>query len=184
MFRRRPIVGRPLRPLRRGLLPQVPPLLQRANQLLASGQYVQAAEAFESLADAAQSRGGVRAPLLFLQAGRARILAGETAAGLARLKQGLSLLAAHADWPGLQRVGGRVLTELNERGLVREAAEMEAWLKATLPAGSVVFAERSATPKPQLPTHCPSCGAALRPDEVEWLDEVTAECAYCGSPVR
>jgi hypothetical protein len=35
-----------------------------------------------------------------------------------------------------------------------------------------------------LPTHCPSCGAALRPDEIEWLDESTAECAYCGSPVR
>ena len=31
---------------------------------------------------------------------------------------------------------------------------------------------------------CPSCGAAVRPDEVEWLDYVTAECAYCGSPVR
>ena len=33
-------------------------------------------------------------------------------------------------------------------------------------------------------SHCPSCGASLRPDEVEWLDDVTAECAYCGSPVR
>jgi hypothetical protein len=24
----------------------------------------------------------------------------------------------------------------------------------------------------------------LAPDEVEWQDEVTAECAYCGSPIR
>jgi endogenous inhibitor of DNA gyrase (YacG/DUF329 family) len=38
--------------------------------------------------------------------------------------------------------------------------------------------------KPILPTHCPACGGTVRPDEVEWLDEITAECAYCGSPVR
>jgi hypothetical protein len=24
----------------------------------------------------------------------------------------------------------------------------------------------------------------FRPDEIEWLDEVTAECDYCGSPLR
>jgi len=38
--------------------------------------------------------------------------------------------------------------------------------------------------RPALPTHCPACGAALKPNDVEWLDDVTAECEYCGSPVR
>jgi hypothetical protein len=28
------------------------------------------------------------------------------------------------------------------------------------------------------------CGAAVRSDEVDWIDAVTAACAYCGSPVR
>jgi len=181
MFRRRPVIGRPLR---RGFAPQVPPLLQRANQLMDSGQYAQAAEAFEALANAAQARGGPRAPLFFLQAGRACILSDQNEAGLAQVKQGLSLLAGRADWPGLHRAGTRVLVELRERGLVGEAAEIEAWLQATLPAMPAGFAERGPAQKPQLPTHCPSCGGALRPDEVEWLDDVTAECAYCGSPVR
>lgn len=180
MFRRRPIG----RPLRRGFVPQVPPLLQRANQMLANGRYAEAADAFESLATAAQARGGPRAPLFLLQAGRARILDGKTEAGLAQVKQGLSLLAGRADWPGLHRAGTRVLAELRERGLVGEAVEIEAWLQATLPAMPAGFAGRGPAQKPQLPTHCPSCGGALRPDEVEWLDEVTAECAYCGSPVR
>ncbi|MBI4771264.1 MAG: hypothetical protein HY784_12865, partial [Chloroflexi bacterium] len=35
-----------------------------------------------------------------------------------------------------------------------------------------------------LPAHCPQCGSPLHPDEVEWLDERTAECEYCGSVVR
>ncbi|GAB4503423.1 MAG: hypothetical protein Fur0043_04150 [Anaerolineales bacterium] len=184
MFRRRPVMGRPLRPLRRGTAPQVPLLLQHANQLMAGGQYAQAAQAFESLAEAAQARGGPRAPLFFLQAGRARFLEGKREAGLAHVRRGLSLLAERADWRRLHHAGERVLAEMHERGLDMEAAEIEAWLKATLPAGQAVFEKSRTTQKPQLPTHCPSCGAALRLDEVEWLDEVTAECAYCGSPVR
>lgn len=180
MFRRRPIG----RPLRRGFVPQVPPLLQHANQMMTSGRYAEAAEAFEALANAAQARGGPRAPLFFLQAGRARTLAGQNEAGLAQVKQGLSLLAGRADWPGLQRAKSHVLAELHERRLGKEAAEIEAWLKATLPSMPGGFAERGPAQKPQLPTHCPSCGGALRPDEVAWLDDVTAECAYCGSPVR
>lgn len=184
MFRRRPVMGGALRSLRRGLSTQVLPLLQRANVWMASGEYAQAAEAFQSLAEAAQARGGPRAAMFFLQAGRARILEGKAEAGLAHIRQGLLLLARRADWAGLHRAGKRALAELNERGLGKEAADIEAWLEATLPAGAAMFAEPTARQKPQLPTHCPSCGAALRPDEVEWLDESTAECAYCGSPVR
>ncbi|HEX9117672.1 MAG TPA: hypothetical protein VGA61_16500, partial [Anaerolineae bacterium] len=40
------------------------------------------------------------------------------------------------------------------------------------------------SPRRVLPTHCPGCGAPLRPDEVDWLDEMTATCEYCGSPVH
>ena len=56
-------------------------------------------------------------------------------------------------------------------------------LKASLPKG---FQAGNSAPakKAVLPAHCPSCGAAVRPDEVEWLDDITAECDYCGSPVR
>jgi hypothetical protein len=36
----------------------------------------------------------------------------------------------------------------------------------------------------RLPSHCQACGAAVRPDEVEWVDEQIVECAYCGSPIR
>lgn len=78
-------------------------------------------------------------------------------------------------------MGTRVISELNEGGLKKEAAEIETWLKNVSPMTSSPDPPRK---RPVLPTHCPACGAALRPDEVEWLDEVTAECAYCGSSVR
>ena len=78
----------------------------------------------------------------------------------------------------------RALTELNERGLTEEAAAIDAWLKSVSPESSELDTQIPQGKKPVLPTHCPQCGAVLRPDEVEWLDEITAECGYCGSPVR
>jgi hypothetical protein len=181
MFRRRGLI----RPFRRRLAPDIPPLLQRANALLAKGNYSAAAEAFEKLAHAALSRRGPRAPMFFLQAGRARILNGQTSLGVENFKQCLSIFASQAQWPRLQHVGQRTVMELNERGFSAEAKELEEFLKSRLPAGYVPPPQPPAPArKPVLPTHCPACGAGLRPDEVEWLDEVTAECAYCGSPVR
>ena len=74
---------------------------------------------------------------------------------------------------------------LKGRGQPVEAKEIEAYLKSTLPAG---FAGLPATEvekrRPVLPTNCPGCGGPIRSDEVEWVDDVTAECPYCGSSVR
>ncbi len=169
------------RQIRKRLAQDVPPVLQEANFAFDKGEYGRAGELFERIAETAAARGGPRAPLFYLQAGRARILAGQTALGMPSLKRGLELLAQHRQFPRLNQLGTRVISELNEGGLKKEAAEIEAWLKNISP---ITSAPEPPWKRPMLPTHCPACGAALRPDEVEWLDEVTAECAYCGSPVR
>jgi hypothetical protein len=161
---------------------QVPPMLQQANQWMAAGNYSQAAEAFGQLARGAEDRFPERAPFLYLQAGQAAVLGGETKAGVAHLRRGLTILAAQGRYRKMRIFGRRIVDELNERGLTREANEIAQLLKGNLPAQP----EAVTTParRPTLPTHCPSCGAAMRIDEVEWMDDVTAECAYCGSPVR
>jgi len=149
-----------------------------------AGEYRDAAEQFESIGRVAESRGGPRAPQFYLQAGRARILAGHNEAGLAHLKHGLSLLAAYANWQRLHQMGSRTIDELNQRGMTAEANEISDYLKATLPRNFSAPVDAISAQKPILPTHCPSCGGVVRPDEVDWLDDITAECAYCGSPVR
>ena len=176
---------RPLRPLRRGLAPKVPPALRRANALMAEGNYPAAAEAFERLARGAEARHGPRAPHLYLRAGQARILAGQVDEGMQHVRHGLEMLASASRWPVLQRSGERVVSELKERGLDKEAQEISDYLKATLPADFEASAPAGRAGRhPVLPTHCPGCGAPILPDEVEWVDRVTAECPYCGSPVR
>jgi hypothetical protein len=170
--------------LRRALAGNIPPALQRANQLMAAGQYAQAAEIFEQFARGALARNGPRAPWFFLQAGQARILAGQIPAGMVHLQQGLSLFAARGQWQKLHNGGMRFVTELNARGLTAEAKQIEDTLKATLLGGFVV-GPGAGTVKPRLlPTNCPGCGGPIHSDEVEWADDATAECPYCGSAVR
>jgi hypothetical protein len=169
------------RHIRKTLAQEVPPVLQEANFAFDKGEYGRAGELFERIAETASARGGPRAPVFYLQAGRARILAGQTSLGMPSLKRGLELLAQRGQFLRLSQAGLRVVSELNEHGLRSEASEMEAWLKNMLPPA---LSFESSTKRPVLPTRCPSCGAGVRPDEVEWLDEVTAECAYCGSPIR
>ena len=180
MFRRP--LGRSIRRIQVG---SIPPALQRANQLMASGQYVEAAVIFENFANGALTRNGPRAPWFFLQAGQARLQAGQVPAGMAHLQHGLSLFAMVGRFQRLYHAGMRFLAELKVRGLTAEAKQIEDYFKTTLPAGFVPIPETGVEKhKALLPTNCPGCGGPIRSDEVEWADELTAECPYCGSAVR
>ena len=172
------------REIRKTLAAHVPPVLQEAHYAFDKGEYGRAAELFEQLAQTADARGGPRAPIFHLKAGRARILGGQTILGMPSLKRGLELLFQYKQFPQLQKAGLRVIAELTEQGLKHESAEIEMWLKSILLLEPGFETDAASEKRPSLPTRCPSCGAGLRSDEVEWIDSVTAECAYCGSPVR
>ena len=171
------------RQVRKTLAQQVPPILQEANFVFDKGEYGRAGELFEQIAKTAEGRGGPRAPLFYLQAGRSRVFAGQTLVGMEHLKHGLSLFASRGQMRKVFNAGNRIVGELNQRGLKKEGEEIANYMKSLLPALSSM-PDDSAQKKVVLPTHCPSCGAPLRPDEVDWLDDLTAECGYCGSPVR
>ena len=160
----------------------IPPVLQQANQMMVDGDYKNAAESFHALAKGAEERFPHRAPFLYIEAGRAAILSGETKTGIADLRRGLTLLATQQRFTRMQILGQRIVNELQARGLNIEADEIKILLGGNLP----ITPTETAPPqkRPVLPTHCPACGAAVKPDEVEWLDDITAECSYCGSPIR
>ena len=163
---------------------EVPPALRRANQLMAAGQYAAAAEIFEQFARGAVQRNGPRAPLFLLQAGRARLQANQVPAAMAHFQEGFAIIAKRGNWQRLARAGQRIAAELKERSLMAEAGQVEAYLKSALPAGFVAVPPAEAPKTRLLPTHCSGCGGPIRSDEVEWIDEATAECPYCGSAVR
>ena len=167
-----------------GGVPQVPAVLQRANQLMAAGKYRAAATAFEDLAKQAEARGGPRAPFFYLQAGRACMLMGENARCLAHLKHGLTLLADAQRYTQFYRAGTRIIQELKSRKMDKEASEISALIHGNTVAIAEMSTQQLPEEQPLLPTHCPACGGPLRSDEVDWIDDQTAECQFCGSPVR
>lgn len=165
--------------------PLISPALRRAHDMMNMGEYAQAAMTFEQLAHAAEMRDGPRAPYLYFQAGRARMLNNQPAAALPHLKRGLELLVASGRYSQLYKAGQRIVQELKLRGLEREAREIAALVGTSVPAIADMPTERGPdVAKILLPTHCESCGGPIRSPEVEWLDARTAECPYCGSPVR
>jgi hypothetical protein len=151
---------------------------------MSSNNFIEAASAFEQLARAAEGRGGPRAPFFYIQAGRALIMGRQTSGGLDYLQRGLGLFAVRGRAGKVFQVGNLVVGELNQRGLNKEAQQISGYIKSLIPNFDVSSGEPAQTKRPPLPTHCPGCGAPVRPDEVEWLDNITAECAFCGSPVR
>jgi predicted Zn-ribbon and HTH transcriptional regulator len=186
MFRKRFV-----RPKGKDFGPTPHPLLQRANELMAISDFTGAARAYEELAQAAQARTGPAAPHLYMQAGKARLLAGQVPIGIVHIKQGLSLFAGRGEWLKFYRNRRRTVEELLRLGLNGETDALATYLSAELPAGiqedeaktrdNIGRVERR---KAVLPPKCQGCGAPLRSDEVEWVDEVSAECPYCGSISR
>ena len=159
-----------------------PPVLQQANQMLMDGEYSGAADAFNQLAQGAENLFPQRAPILYVEAGRAAILGGDVKTGIAYFRLGLTMLAAQGRFHRMRILGQRVVQELKTRGLNAEAEEVAGLLGASQP--NQLPAESAPVKHPILPTHCPSCGGAVRSDELEWIDNITAECDYCGSPLR
>lgn len=141
---------------------------------------------FERLAYGARDIGmNLRAPNLFLQGALAYYLAGNPEAGQKMLIEGLEMLAQGGRWRRLSRSGSRAVQTLLDTGFEEAAGQIQSWLDLRL-QGQVPDPIQEpdgpeASPSKRLPVSCPSCGAVVRPDEVEWVDPWTAECAYCGS---
>ncbi|RME06812.1 MAG: hypothetical protein D6803_05540 [Anaerolineae bacterium] len=169
------------------LRPRAQRALQRAHRLMENGEYANAADLFVMLAQGAQDLGRTpQAARLFLQGGKACLLAGQRQRGRDLLHRGLDLLAQAGMWAKVHQAGERIVTELEGWGETEMADEFRQYLEKNLPESAEVYRQRAKQQpaRPSLPLHCPSCGGPVRPDEVEWLDDNTAECPYCGSGLR
>jgi hypothetical protein len=122
--------------------------------------------------------------MIHVQAGRVRLLAGQPDRAMEDLERGFGLLAARGRLRRLARLGNRIVAEFQQRGYSVESQKLADYLENLSPGFGAEQASSAPFKHPPLPTHCPGCGAPIHPDEVEWLDDITAECAFCGSPLR
>jgi hypothetical protein len=149
-----------------------------------TGQYEQAYPLLRRLADGAMRRGmPVRAANLYLQAARACLEMGRAQDAVDLARRAISLLAKIGQVERLRGLLPRMVGALERRGHYDQAVALRAEITALL--GSAETAVPS--PPPQqgtLPAKCPSCNAPARADEVDWIDNDSAECVYCGSVIR
>ncbi len=151
----------------------------RANQLLQLGQFVPAAEAFMHLARQMERFGKPRqAANLHAQAALAWAKAGieERATNQANIAFSQFTLL------GMQQRIAEFKAEfdqtLHPRKPVQEGNVEAAPVRPAMPAAAVLPAVQQ---RGKLPATCTQCGAPVRADEVEWIDDTSAECEFCGA---
>jgi len=115
--------------------------------------------------------------LLYLDPGSGSFLIQLLIAGIAGLG-----IAIGASWSKIKRFLNRNKKKTETDDDEDEDIEIEV---ATAPDKQVTrLNEQQLTSSARLPEKCSSCGAGIRPNEVKWLDDVTAECHYCGSVIK
>jgi hypothetical protein len=184
MFRR----GMPFRSPT-GILGFLNPMLQRilgeANQAFESGDYGHAAERYTRLAERAVIRGKSRAGNWMIKAGQANVLSGARDMGMQQIFKGMDLLRNQGRQKDLGRLAWRTIDIFNEKGLKAEAQKISEWMQGKTP--EVDYTKSAETPQTgqnsnhqRLPSKCPSCGAPVHPQSVDWVENGRAACAYCG----
>jgi hypothetical protein len=160
-------------------------MLRHANRLMETGQYEQAYPLLKRLADGADRHGMPgRAGNLYLRAARARLEMGGTQDAVNLARRAIGLLHAAGRHDRIRAVLPGVVQELEKRGHRDEAVALRAEVTALL--GGVEAESPPMSPPSRrgaLPARCPSCNAPARADEAAWIDDRSAECAYCGAVI-
>jgi hypothetical protein len=145
---------------------------------VAAGDFGEGAAELEAIAEQAAANGIPMAALLMVEAGLAWIQGGEVARGVPLAERGLAWVSEGEAGTRLAILRDRVADTLRKEG---HATEAEAILNSFAAAEA---APRQPAARKDLPGRCPQCGGIVRTDEVEWIDEASAVCDYCGSILK
>jgi hypothetical protein len=165
------------------------PMLQRilgeANQAFDTGDYKDAAERYTRLAERAVIRGKSRAGNWMIKAGQANVLTGNKEKGMQQVFNGLEMLQKEGRQKDFRRYVWRTIDLFNSSGLQAEARKISDWIQGVAPDLNMPYADPASTAgqannHQKLPSKCPSCGAPVHPETVDWVENGQAACAYCG----
>jgi hypothetical protein len=181
--------GRKGRQSSEALTPRQRKELRRAHKLMEIGEHTNAAELIERIAVSVYDLQMLKlAPRLFIQAGRARILAGEEEAGVRLLQQGLAIWVDTGRKKELVNNFQRLSQELPAVGFEHAAEQLSEWLKERYPKMDLPEEDTAREPashrRKGLPLKCSECDAPLYPDDLDWKGSQQGECPYCGSFIQ
>lgn len=183
MFRRSRPFRRfaPGRPPRNPIAPALMALLMNANRLADSGRYAEAAPIFSQLAQEAEKHQKLgQAVRLQARAAECYGQMGDKIAMMAHSRRALSLAQNFGDGQRAAFLLQRMTQAMNDHGFQSEADRLQREFGGGMaPAGTTPISTSK-----RLPSTCSQCAAPVRSDEVTWIDDNSAECAYCGGVIQ
>jgi hypothetical protein len=170
---------------RRPLLSPAERSLQRVQRLILVGRFGQAAALLAGLANQVETAGRPRAAAeLHARAAHCYVEGGIASAALAEASSALLSFKGAGMSGRFTRFDANITRKMQAHGM---QAGVEA-LRAQFGAEEIEFKPELQAAAPGrrliLPAACPQCGAPVRGDEVEWIDEHSVECAYCGAVIE
>ncbi len=154
--------------------------LEEANHLLENNKPAQAAPIFAKLAEVLESANQPkRAASLHASAARA-FAKSRNESAVVQSRTAINLFLQYQMDKQAEILYNEISLEFKKRGM-KDAAD-------TL---TKEFASRF-TPQPSptqtstahFPSNCPNCGAPLGSKDIHWTDPNSAECGFCGTPIR
>jgi len=154
----------------------------RANQLMSSGQPDKAAVLFMQLAGQMQTTGHPRqAANLHAQAAHAWLSAGVEQRAMNQAGMAMQMFARLGMVERAQEFKTNFMQRLRKSGMQNSADTIG---RAYDTVAAVVNPKHMQSKRGTLPAACPHCGAPVRSDEVEWIDDTSADCGFCSGVVQ
>ncbi len=157
----------------------------KANRLLSSGHAADAAPLFAKLAqEMEKSNHPRRAANLHAQAAHAYADCQNEQSALAEARGALSLFIQYQMVERISRFYANITRKMSQKGMSMAAETLHkefGGLVGPIPAS---FAPPRGKGNGTLPPTCTQCGAPLRSDEIDWVDDQTVECGYCGALIK
>ena len=177
-FRRRNIRGYQLAP---GQLQ----LLAQANQLISAGHPGEAAQIFADLAQQMEvSKHPRRAANLHAQTAHAYADNQDESGALTHARRALSLFLQYQMVERAPRFYANIERKLRARNMGKAADSLQAEFGKQVGSLPQPAVQPQVPGQQRLPPSCPQCGAPVRGDEIEWINQYSAECIYCGSIIQ
>ena len=160
-------------------------ILAKANRLMLDSQPAEAGPLFAQLANTMQaSHHPRRAANLYARAAHAYADGHNEPAALGHARTALSLFIQFKMAQRTPVFFANITQKMNNKGMKPAADALQREFGAQI-------ASRPSQPQPGrarrrglLPTSCPKCGGPVHGEEIDWVDENTAACEYCGTLIR
>jgi hypothetical protein len=159
--------------------------LRQVNQLITNGHFLEAAGILAQLAQQMENTNHPRRAANFhAQAAHLYADGNDAAQSLTHAQAALKLFIQYQMANRTPRFYANITQKMHNRGMAASAAQLEKEFGNLI--GSIPSPTQ--TPGPQahgrLPSSCPQCGAPARSDEVDWIDNTSAECIFCGGVIQ